>query len=582
MSTILTNKFRLHNALSFKEGFNEGPSDGSLSTNIYMSIGKSTEWSPSDIYSGAESSTSSSNIPDPTDHVQGGFQVWRNMIAAKKIQPSDVSYVIPRVDWKSGTQYTQYDDLGTTLFIDTSNRPFYVITDDFNVYKCLFNNGTVSTVKPESTTTNGVVETTDGYVWKYMYTVSSSDAYKFVTPNFIPVKRMETTVSSTGSGCSTDSNHSEVQRFAKDGEINIIARVNPTDTNSLGSGYVFIDSGLTTSDVISLTPDNTRTIIKIASNDVSSQNNYYKGCSVYFSNPGAQTGKPEAVFEIDEYTWNSNEDQTIYINGDNLSSFDVSESEGISLQILPSVKVQGDGQGCSAIAEMSGSGGISKVKILNGGEGYTKASVTFVNAEGDPTPPTAPNFKVIISPKGGHGFDAVSELGGFFVMVNTKFNFDEYQITTNNDFRQISLVKDPIDSSTNVKATENSYVQTRNITLTNENVNAPFENSKKDKLVFVDGDSNVNGFLVDVVQETSGSSTVKKVRLSNVNGSFQVGQTIKIVDPETDTVLSEAEVSSVQAESLEPYSGDVIFIEQRSAVVRDKNQIEDIKIILEF
>ena len=177
MSTILTNKFRLHNAMSFKEGFNEGPSDGSLSTNIYMSIGKSTEWSPNDLYSGADPTTNESNIPDPLDTIQGGFQVWRNMIASKKIQPSDVSYVIPRVDWQAGTMYTQYSDLSTTLFIDTANNPFYIITEDFNVYKCLFNNhNSVSSVKPESTTTNGVVETTDGYIWKYMYTVSSSDS----------------------------------------------------------------------------------------------------------------------------------------------------------------------------------------------------------------------------------------------------------------------------------------------------------------------------------------------------------------------------------------------------------------------
>ena len=139
MSSVLTNKFRIHNAKSFIEGFSEA-----VPTNIYTAIGKVTPWSATDINSGAGSSTSESNPPTPLDHIQNENEVWRNMIAAKKIKTNDVVHVIPRVDWESNKIYTMYTDTDATLLVDLTNsstpKPFYVMTDEFNVYKCLFNN----------------------------------------------------------------------------------------------------------------------------------------------------------------------------------------------------------------------------------------------------------------------------------------------------------------------------------------------------------------------------------------------------------------------------------------------------------
>ena len=78
---------------------------------------------------------------------------------------------------------------------------FFVITDDYNVYKCIRSgrnsSGVVvnSTEKPTGTSPTALVTTTDtdaatgrGYIWKYMYTVTASDTIKFVTNDFIPVK----------------------------------------------------------------------------------------------------------------------------------------------------------------------------------------------------------------------------------------------------------------------------------------------------------------------------------------------------------------------------------------------------------
>ena len=64
---------------------------------------------------------------------------------------------------------------------------FYIMTEDFNVYKCLDNNNnSESTVKPTGTSVNPIL-TSDGYIWKYMYNVPINLRSKFLTDDHIPV-----------------------------------------------------------------------------------------------------------------------------------------------------------------------------------------------------------------------------------------------------------------------------------------------------------------------------------------------------------------------------------------------------------
>lgn len=64
---------------------------------------------------------------------------------------------------------------------------FYVVTDEFNVYKCLENNNNApSTVKPTGTQITPIL-TADGYVWKYMYNVPINLRNKFLSDDQIPV-----------------------------------------------------------------------------------------------------------------------------------------------------------------------------------------------------------------------------------------------------------------------------------------------------------------------------------------------------------------------------------------------------------
>jgi hypothetical protein len=64
---------------------------------------------------------------------------------------------------------------------------FYVMTEDYNVYKCLDNNnGARSTVKPSGTQISPIL-TADGYIWKFMYNVPINLRNKFLSDTQIPV-----------------------------------------------------------------------------------------------------------------------------------------------------------------------------------------------------------------------------------------------------------------------------------------------------------------------------------------------------------------------------------------------------------
>lgn len=63
----------------------------------------------------------------------------------------------------------------------------YVMTDEFNVYKCLDNGlGAPSTYKPVGTVVDPVIMP-DGYMWKYMYSIPIALRNKFLTDVYMPI-----------------------------------------------------------------------------------------------------------------------------------------------------------------------------------------------------------------------------------------------------------------------------------------------------------------------------------------------------------------------------------------------------------
>jgi len=191
---IVSSKFRVSAASGFASTF--------LTDNIYLILGRPQSWDnalSTNFSAQASGTVTDNNPPNPTDNWLNEYAMWRDAMAGVKLNFSNVKLAIRRNNWQSGIKYDMYrHDIGgsrTTDFgrSDLSDSNFIVYnTSNGSVYKCLFNGrdasnttGVVSTVLP-STTGSAPQTTADGYIWKYLYTISASDA-DFVTANYIPV-----------------------------------------------------------------------------------------------------------------------------------------------------------------------------------------------------------------------------------------------------------------------------------------------------------------------------------------------------------------------------------------------------------
>jgi hypothetical protein len=65
--------------------------------------------------------------------------------------------------------------------------------------------------------------------------------------------------------------------------------------------------------------------------------------------------------------------------------------------------------------------------------------------------------------------------------------------------------------------------------------------------------------------------------INNITGPIGGSQILKSVDSGVVTPILEISSSEIKL-----YSGDVLYIENRKNVVRDKDQIEQVKIVLTF
>ena len=169
----------------------------SKTARYYHWFGKENSWQ--DFLSPFISANPNEDAPGaPSDNFRYDLHVRRDILTAKAIKPSDVSYVVRRIDWELNTVYDDYDDAydttdgygfgpaysGATRLEDSN---FYVLTTQYNVYKCIWNNNnSPSTVMPVGTTTD-IIETSDGYKWKFMYTIPIALRNRFLSPEYMPV-----------------------------------------------------------------------------------------------------------------------------------------------------------------------------------------------------------------------------------------------------------------------------------------------------------------------------------------------------------------------------------------------------------
>tara|TARA_Y100000593_G_C4310342_1_gene338032 strand:+ start:981 stop:2783 length:1803 start_codon:yes stop_codon:yes gene_type:complete len=600
MPNLVTNKFKIHNAEQFIESLSE-----TSATNLYLFIGKVNAW-------GDEN-----DPPAPTDSIANtSFDYWRSMISAKKVTSADVSHIIPRVNWESNTTYTAHSQSNN----EQSANNFYVVTDQLNVYKCLQNNvanGT-STIKPTGTGT-GLIELGDGYKWKYMYTISPQDTLKFTTSEYIPVKKV---------GALNDgTNQYTVEQSAVDGAIDVINRTSngdylaqfsatPTDSTgvevrdfvvgevltgqSSGNKGVVItySTGANTltyfpnanalftsseivvgntsgaqatinSDIISTYKfeQNTfagvtnTTTLQLATDANTTSDSVYVGSTLYVTN-NAGRGEQSVISAYDAAL------RRVTVQ----NAFTITPNTSSGYTISPTITISGDGNDAKARSIGNTTFGVKDILVTNKGLNYTTASIS-ITANGSHG--TGANAEVVIGPVGGHGFNAIEELAGNRVMVDSRITGNESGFfTTDNEFRQVGLVRDPLQSA-NANAFYSSDLADQASKITVREVAGTFQ---ADEVVF-QGDSLANSTANGVVIDFLNNS---RVRLNQISGHFVSNSTVNSITGNTSGATAIIVANGVSSADMKPYSGDILYIENRTNVTRATNQIEDFKIVLEF
>ena len=409
------------------------------------------------------------NPDQPTQDQKYIKSVYKNIFALKQINSTDIAPIIKRVDWITGKTYNYYRDDIDMFELDVDGNPtqnFYIRNNYDQVFKCLWNNNDQPSTmmpffQPGTYGTNNIFKGSDGYKWKYLYTIDSRSKKTFMDKNWIPV-----IIGENIAGPVFDNNGNQTGAFAGDVEvINVIHG---------GSGYNTITSPIT-------------------------------------------------------------------------------------------VTITGDGTGAAAYAEVV-DGIITDIVVTNPGTNYTYANVTITSSTGSGAVAIAP-----ISPIGGHGFDPESELGTNHSMFTCEFKGSEGgYVPTDIEYHQVGLIINPLSSTSypNPAAASIYNAATQLIT-------APgFGNFVSDEILYQGNSLETATFTATVLSFDSNTNTIS---LINITGTPKLNASV--FGNSTSTVRTLLSVSS--PDILLP-SGYLSYIENRSAVQRSADGIEQFKFVLGY
>lgn len=461
------------------------------------------------------------------------LETRNNILATKRIGASDISFVVPRNDWKTGVAYDQYDDNYSVTYPAVSGATslvtakFFVLTDEYNVYKCIKNaHGGVSTVKPTGTTTDRF-DTADGYIWKYMYSIPPSSRNKFLNNNYMPVqtavqeqfyssgKVLSGTIVSAGTGYTTanvtiagDGTGATATLTLNAGQI---ASIIMTD---VGTGYTYA--------TMNITGDGTGAVIT----------------------PNFSMG------DLDTFQSNV---ELLAVKGtiENI----VIENGGHNYTNA-TVTIFGDGIGATATATIT-AGAITDIVMTNVGSGYTFARVVVTGAGVDAV------LRAIISPIGGHGKNPVQELCARRLLFYTTIAGDKNQgFSIANNFQQIGIL--------------------RNIR----------EFSKPDKYFGTTGSPlfkfTVIGTAVFLNDEFVNSVTGARYKVFAMSGTDILVQNFDNETPLINMTLNNTSragqnhVTAITQPTVDKFSGEMLYIDNVMAIQSSSDQIVTFKTSIKF
>ena len=518
---------------------------------FYFFVGRTTEWDDEE-------------SPElPVDSARYANTSSRNMLFVKRIQSSDTALMVARIDWVSGTVFDQYDDKYGELDADGNaytassgalslkDAQFYVFTDDDHVYKCISNNnGPASTVKPTGTSTSAI-ETADGYIWKFMLKVEASDKIKFLTPEYIPVRKI------AGSGD---------PEFDVNGEIDTI-----TITNT-GSSYETAPTVIINGDGVGAVATASVSGGEVTNISLIEPGSGYSFAYITFSGGGGSGAAASVSLGATESGTVQEDVENAAIPGtvDRLEII----SGGIDyVDGDAAVSIIGDGSGAEAILDIDpDDGSILSVTITNRGSGYTFADVTIDGVEG-----AGAEIIAVISPKAGHGANAQKELFATNVGFSVNLTNDSADLFLNNDFRQIGVMKNPL-----IFNTTNNFQDTTGTCCYVIQVLDP-QNYALDDVITTDSGGK---FIVIQKVDADNDGTDESIYLLPIipiitESSTLTNTTQSITNLVINTDVS-VDVEALAVPEIDNTTGEIIYLDNREFIVRQQDQIEKIRAILKF
>ena len=355
-----------------------------------------------------------SNQPTESTSLEYENKTRNNIFAIKEVLPSDACYVIPRVDYQSGVEYSQYSTL-------TDVVPYVYNPTNFSIYICILAGSGLSTVEPSHTNLTPMT-LGDGYVWRYVYTIPLALRNKYLTSEWIPV------------------NNALNEAFFSNGSIGSASIIDNGEGYSTGSTSIIVGDSTGNGHGAVMEP-----II-----------NSGKIVSVVIQNPGygyitptieilSPTATRKAVISpsLSQGDIRSSQSliQTLAKPGTIESVEIVSPGSGYTENM--SVVLAGDGTGGAvSLVRNTTTGQITSAVITNRGEGYTWATITI-----NDTPIVGGSGfvgHINLSPVKGFGYDVVSDLRASSVMI---FQALSRETLGGNEFnaaiRQFGVIQNP-------------------------------------------------------------------------------------------------------------------------------------------
>lgn len=211
---------------------------------------------------------------------------------------------------------------------------------------------------------------------------------------------------------------------------------------------------------------------------------------------------------------------------------------------------------------------ITGFNIISGGNNYSKANVSIAGIGAG----SGAKARAIISPKGGHGSNPTVELGAYYVMAYSQIQYSTDDFPTDANYRRIGLVKNPIDSSSNLIATVSTlnalYAMNANSVVGTFQINE-----------FIEG--NVYGGNALVVSKSSDNKYIKYVQSTatsyNNFKKFTVGEMVTGKTSGATGVIETLHIPEVKHDS-----GDILFVDNTSVITRSPSQSEIVQVVIKF